>query len=339
MSKKPDTITVSLESLQKNPRLKVAELPVTFRDSKGRFCKPSKGVSFEVTPPGARKPLRGEIPKDFRRSVANRKQFIVLVLVEWSRERAKKRQKTERARIKKQIEAKKKKPVSKAETKRRKKLKTRINEALIDEGFEKKPPLFPKLERRFFREDTEEKFVKRSGINHLPRHIDSREGPKEYSGKAFEVLKRHIDFDSSHPVELFSFNAQATTIALREYFTPHAQKFLDEVREDSDNAFILRVKTKNRIENEPATFEGIGTERFKVRDHLSAQELRGYRKRYPGLTNDQILRELQLEDLMSKLKDLFEYFMERYQDYLSKKVISSIAVTGFSMEVVKGVMS
>jgi hypothetical protein len=335
MSKKPDTITIAL-----NPRLKVAELPVKFRDSKGRFCKPSKGASYEVTPPGKRKPIKGEIPKESRKSVSSRKTFIAQSLIAWSKIETGKQAKTYRQKVKAQLEVKKQKPVSKAETKRRNQLKERTKAALEKEGFKTPPPSTPRLyERVTVSPPTIEKFVQRSGVHHDPRHADSREGPQEFKKRELHIIKKKVEFDPSNPVELYSFNAKATAISMREFLTPHAIKFLDEMRNDTENAYIFRVETRNRVEGEAPTREGIGTERFRVRDHIPKRDLAQYKKQYPGMTQDQILRELQIQDLTSEMGELFTYFIERYQDYLSKQVVSSMAVTGFSMEVVKGVMT
>lgn len=323
-------------SFQLNP-LQVARLDVTFRDARGRFCIPSKGIYFEITPPGHRKPLQGEIPKEYRRTVALRLQYIASLLIAFSKKKAIEKAKTERKKVKKRVQAKKKAGPSKKDLSFQKRVKAKTEKAIREERI--KPSPIERIEKKVVVSHTEEKYVQRSGIHHDPRHRNSREGPIELKDRQLLILKRQIDFDPDKPIELYSFNWKATLIAVREFFTPHALKFLNDVRNDSQNAYILRVKTLNRIEGEHSTREAIGTERFRIHDHLEKREIPGLRRLYPGLTNDQILKKIQIEDMLSELRELFLYFMNRYQDYLSKKIISSIAITGFSIEVVQGVMT
>ena len=321
-----------------NPRLKVAELPIKFR-SKGRFSKPGKATSFEVIPPGKRKAIKGEIPKEFRKSVKLRKQYVADQLIAWSKVEAQKKSKTARSEVKRLLEKKKAKPVSKAETKRRATLAQRTKHALEAEGFDKIPASTPRLDKKAYVSPPEvEKFVKRAGVHHDPRHSDSREGPAVFAEKQLNIIKQKVEFDPSSPVEIHSFNAKATTIALREFLRPHAIKFFNEMRKQSDNAYIFRVETRNRVDGAPSTREGVGTERFIVRSSIQKQDLRVLKKEFPGLSYDELLQMQQQKDIEDKIVDLFEYFEDRYKNYLSSKVISSMAVTGFSMEVVKGVM-
>jgi hypothetical protein len=319
-----------------NPRMKVAEIPVLFRDAKGRFCSPNKGKTFEIKPPGAKKAFKGEIPKELRKTVAARKAFIVSELVQWSKAQTQKKAKTYKQKLTATAKKKREKAPSKAETKRRSVLRQKIEEAVVRETG-KIPPSLPKLESRpLITPPKIQKFVQRSGVHHDPRHEESREGPSEYKERSFEIVKQKVELDPKRPVELYTFNTPGTAVAMREMLTPHAVKFLDQMRKESENAYIFRVETLNRVEGQTPKHEGIGTARFKVRDHIPKRDLKEYKKQYPGLTTDQILRELQIEDIKSELRELFSYFVDRYQDYLSRKVVSSMAVTGFSMEVVKG---
>jgi hypothetical protein len=333
MGKKP-TLQIAL-----NPRQKVAELPVDFR-KKGRFAEARKATHFSVKPPGARKALSGEIPKEFRRTIASRKQYIASQLIAWSKAETAKKLKTQRGKVKQAIQAKKTKAPSKAEKKRASQLAAATKAALAQEGFEKAPATTPRLDKKAFVSMPEaEIYRKRSGAHHDPRHADSFEGPAKFEKKELHIIKKKVEFDPSSPVEMYSFNSRATTVALREFLKPHAIKFLDEMRNQSDNAYIFRVETRNRIEGEPSRREGVGTERFEVRTSLTKQEIRGLKRAHPGLTVDELLRLRQIADMENEMTRLFDYFESRYKNYLSEKAISSMAVTGFSMEVVKGVMT
>lgn len=326
MKKKPNPIIL-------NPRLKVATLPVKFRDKNGRFCKPAKGASFEITPKGKKKPLKGAIPKDSRKSVTARKQYIAQQIVDWSTAREVKRAKTETKTLKKKLKAVKSKPVTKTEKKKQQRLGLKIAEAVATEV--ERPRGLAAIEKKRSVTYQSEKFLTSRTVHTDQKHKNSRTGIDRYQKTKFEIAKVKVAME---PTEVHYFNAKPSAVALREYFRPHAEKFFDQQRKQSDNAYIMRVMTQNKLEGHPSKAEGIGTERFIIRESLSNAQYRDLKAEYPGLTRDQILREEQLKDISDRLKDLFEYFLERYQDYLSKKVISSVAVTGFTMEVVKGVI-
>ncbi len=319
-----------------NPLLRVADIAVKFRDKNGRFCKPSKGASFEILPAGKRVPLKGEIPKSERKSVAARKNYVAFAVTEWSKAKEVKKQKSQTRADKKKLVAVKKKPVTKSAVVKQKKIAVQIEKAYQDAGI-KKALAVPKIERKASVTQKIQKYVtgRSPSTQPTPKHKESREGTQAYRGRHMEIEKIKVMMD---PVDVFSFNAKPTSLALREYFRPHAEKFFNKMRDQSDNAYIMRVMTMNRIPGEASKHEGVGTERFIVRDSLTGLELKALRSVYPGMSKDDILRELQLKDIAYHLEDLFNYFLERYQDYLSKKVISSVAVTGFTMEVVKGVM-
>lgn len=395
MTKKHDftiAVRLALASGQtgKNPRLRVAELPIKFRDKNGRFCEPKKGVYFEVTPPGKRSPLTGEIPAPYRRTISARSHYIANVLVAWSKEAAKARQAREVARVKREIAKKKKKKPTAARKKELKKVVLAQKKAIFEKVGKKpkalprrpgKPKSYEEVEREIERELKEEKKRERESEEarergseedyedlELPpltpdlerivavdskelkylvgrdpfakaKHQDSRPGIPDFADRQIVLEKLHVDFDEKKPVQIFPQNAEAASLSLREYFRPYAEKFVNQWRGRSEEAYIMRVKTLNYMADEKARVEGIGTERFRMLRSLKLipkDQLKHLREQNRDMSDEKLLEEIQLGHLSQKLEDLFDYFRTRYETYLSRQIVAGLAVTGFSMEVVKG---
>jgi hypothetical protein len=325
--------------MARHSSLLVAGLPVRFRRANGRYTEPRCGVFYEVTPPGRRKPLAGEIPKEYRRSIRLRLQFVAAVLIELSRLVSAKKAATQKKRAQARISQKRKKKRTRAEKREIQEVEDAQEEALEEEDLDPKAPGVPKLSRLVAVRDEEVKLVLGRDVYAKQKHKDSRVGVPDFQNRQMVLRKMHVDFDSRRPVEIFSWEARATALSLREYFRPYAEKFMDEMRGRSEEAYILRVKTLNRIAGESqGRNEGIGTERFRVSRQLPPGQEAALRDRYPGLSKAEILRRVQHEQLGIKLADLFDYFVERYENYLGRRLVESLAVTGFSMEVVEGLM-
>lgn len=314
------------------------DIPVIWK-GKGRWPTAAQATAFEILLPGKRKKSRIEIPAKYLKSIKLKKYFVAEILVLHSKLQAEAASKRAAQRIQAAIRAKKKKPTQ-ALKKQRKKLKEKQKEALIEEELmedrdEKLPPFTPPIDKIVSVSTQKTKYVMGRNVEERQKRDDSFVGTNKYNGKFFEVEKLNVDFDKNKPVEIFQDHAKVAAVSLREYFRPYAEKFLDEQRGKSEEAFIMRVKTANRISGEKPSREGIGTARFQVRRTISKEQLKHYKKQYPGMSKDEILREIQLGNLSRELEQLFDYFVERYETYLGKRIIESMAVTGFSMEVVK----
>jgi|WetSurMetagenome_2_1015567.scaffolds.fasta_scaffold47618_2 hypothetical protein len=166
----------------------------------------------------------------------------------------------------------------------------------------------------------------------------ARTGIDTYKQKKIKISKLHVDFDQDTPVTIFQSAAKDTALTLREYFRKPAEDFLDEMRNKSENTYILRVKTKNWLAGDIVRDQGIGTERFKIWTKLPENEAAALRLEHKGMTDDEILRLYQKKQINREIDEMFNYFLDRYEHYLGRKMIEGLAVTGFTMEVVNEIL-
>jgi hypothetical protein len=356
---------------EKNP-LPRGSLPgvenIRFRDKRGRYCQPPRAYSFEVLLPRHRVPLKGEIPKEYRRTIALRVQYVGEVLGEYSRRRFEAQAKRRRERVareakkvvkrEKKIKERAKRGDRRAErelereVKRQEEMDARQDAWLKREGVERRPPATPLASRLTAvetREDTrwdvvgrnlDEKLEQKlrndaaSGRRGQPRDT----GVRDFQGRRMVLEKMHVDFPKGKQVEVFPFNVRGVSAAMKEFFLGYAEKFTDENRGKSEESYIIRLKTLNRIEGEKPQEQGVGIPRFRMPRRIDPSQRAYLRQVYKGLTDDEILRQIQKEALESQFDRLVKYFADRYEDYLGRRVVSSMAVTGFSMEVVKGIV-
>lgn len=339
-----------------------------FRGKNGRYCKPHLGVYFELTPPGKRKPIVGEIPKEYRRTIKGRVQYLGKVLGDYSHKRLakeikqrerqvvrqSKRAKEKERELKKRVKAKD--PRAVRELKKRAALEEQMNErqlvTLEKLGAEKLSPTSPRagqLRAIESREKTHWDVIGRNLDEKLQDKIrqdrqDGRSGQaratgiKDFQGYRMGISKLHVDFAEGEQVPVFPFNVRGVASAMKEFFMQKAEKFVDEKRGVSEEAYIIRIKTLNSIDGQKAQEQGIGIPRFRMPRRLNPGDVPFLRKSYPGLTDAEILRHIQKQALETQFDRLVKYFVDRYEDYLGRRVVSSMAVTGFSMEVVDGIV-
>lgn len=200
---------------------------------------------------------------------------------------------------------------------------------------ERRDEKITELERKWRKEGISRAEIKK---RLLDKQDTARTGVRTYARKRIDVEKMHVDFDPENAVMIFPEAAEATAVSLLEFFRPYAEEFIDKQRGNSEEAYIMRVKTMNTLPGvtEPRE-EGIGTERTQLTRSLTSKELSQLRKQFPELSDDQLLRRRQMKELEQELKELFKYFVNRYETYMGRKYYQTIEVTGFSIEVVKRV--
>lgn len=330
-----------------NPMKVMNNLSVRFRDKRGRFCAPSKGVSYEVKVSWKRKPIKGEIPPAYRRTVKAKSDHIVDVLVAENRKVTKqdlpakkaklsrelkkpKLPKEKRERIKKQItridaslekeakkveratlREKKRKPTAKDKS-RAAALKDRELQILEAAGIQGIPADLPDISKlRVATTHATEKLL--TGKRYEPKRPDSREGIKDYLDRRMTIQKDVFRLTKEVPVTKTRRNVVAPL--MKEVFREHAQNFVRKWSGNSENAYIMRVTTREKIAGRASNESAIGTARFRLSRHVPI--------------------DVQLQQLESELEELFQYFVTCYEGYLARATIEEYAITGFTMEVVE----
>jgi len=305
---------------------------ITFRDARGRYSGPAKAVSFSLWVSGRKRPIKGEIPKESRRSVTSRRQYIFNEWVgqakKWEEARLKRRKKKladqvtkEKRRIRRQ---------QRAEEKRRAEEERLLREA-EEEGVEVYDDTIEEIEDK--RERRERRVIERETppdrLPKLRRQViqekpvvgksyerrmeqEGRIGTMEYSGRQMELEKLILTFDKPIPIRLDSRKEQIDQ--LYEKLRPIAHKFVQSQQGVSEENFIFRIRTQHKISGQQINDQGIGTERIELSDP-SAQHIDNWL--YNG------------ED------GLFDYFDQKYREYLSRAAFDTFTVQGFSIEVVK----
>lgn len=127
-----------------------------------------------------------------------------------------------------------------------------------------------------------------------------------------EIINQQAVLEVDMP--LFHSTLHKTITTCFEYFKPLAHQFLDEMKDQSLNRYIFSVKTKSTV----LVFEGM----------------------YPhsmSLPRFEIQPFNQHAQLDIELKKLFDAFVKDCDARLNHRLIESIAVSGFGMEVVKSV--
>ena len=215
------------------------------------------------------------------------------------------------------------------------------SQVLAHAGIREVFPEVPKLSELAARHPSKTWQEEKQVIGTPPRkkREDSLESKLNYNQKKIDLIKLNVDFNEGKEIHVFSHSSEATALTLREYFKPMARKFVDEMRGTTEEAYILRVKTKAFLPGiEKGRDEGIGLPRTRIWRSLPASQAVQLRLNYPGLSDADILVAMQHRQVDSMMDKLFEYFVERYSTYLGKKVIEGIAITGFGMECVEKIV-
>lgn len=323
-----------------NP-VEIGGIAVRFRNKKGAYALPSQAAFFELKLPGQRKVSRFPLPKELKK-VFEKKAYITAFLQAFFDQHRKKEAKKRKKKVKEKLK-KKSSRLSKKEKQKRKKIKKEVIEELLEEP---EIPLETKKRKKKLLEKTLpiEKIVAvesrepirlRTGKPVKAKRPDSRTGTEDFVDQTMDLVKLHVDLKK--PIGISTFTAPEQLTGLRKFFESYAERFmLDMYKKKTEEAYILRVKTLNKVVGFPLREQGIGTERWRMKRNFSPDDLKSLKERYPHLkTRDALIRQGKIEILKAQMEDLFNYFMNRYETYLGKQMVEEIKIRGFSMEVVE----